>query len=143
MEYTEYKMDLKRIHAKVRTMKRMLRARRGTTDLVGFGLTVIRERLLEDPACYLTYGPYWWTMKDMLIRRGYKFGAELDEEVLEHYRGGNDEEWLVMCEVFRDIYFEKFMRGARRFSLDGASDEDYVLVDHDMENRILPDIALI
>lgn len=52
MEYTEYKMDLKRIHAKVRTMKRMLRARRGTTDLVGFGLTVIRERLLEDPACY-------------------------------------------------------------------------------------------
>ena len=43
MEYTEYKMDLKRIRAKIRTMKRTLKARQGTTDLVGYGLTVIRE----------------------------------------------------------------------------------------------------
>ena len=55
MEYTEYKMDLKRIRAKNRTMKRTLKARQGTTDLVGYGLTVIRARLLEDSACYLTY----------------------------------------------------------------------------------------
>ena len=74
MEFTEYKMDLKRIRAKLRTIKRTLKARRGTTDLVRYGLAVIRARLLVDPACYLTYGPYWWAMKDMLIRRGYSFG---------------------------------------------------------------------
>lgn len=143
MEYTEYKMDLKRIRAKIRTMKRTLKARQGTTDLVGYGLTVIRARLLEDSACYLTYGPYWWAMKDMLIRRGYSFGNDLDEEVLRHYRGQNDEESLVMCETFRDIYLECFMPGTRRFMLDGSGGEDYVLADRDMEIRILPNIALI
>ena len=96
-----------------------------------------------DPACYLTYGPYWWAMKDMLIRRGYSFGNDLDKEVFRHYRGKNDEESLVMCETFRDIYLECFMRGTRRFTLNGKGGEDYVLADRDMEVRILPDIALI
>ena len=143
MEFTEYKMDLKRIRAKLRTIKRTLKARRGTTDLVRYGLAVIRARLLVDPACYLTYGPYWWAMKDMLIRRGYSFGNDLDKVVFRHYRGKNDEESLVMCETFRDIYLECFMRGTRRFTLNGKGGEDYVLADRDMEVRILPDIALI
>ena len=143
MAYTEFKMLPERIRERLAEMKQTLKARKKTDDLVGFGLTVIRDRLNEDPACYLTYWPYWWCMKDLLIRNGYKFGKNLDGEVLAAYKGPTDEETLVMCETFRDIYLDRYMKGTRRFSLDGDSDEEYVLVDSDMEKRILPEIELI
>ena len=72
-------------------------------DLVGNAVRVIRERLESDPRRYLSYGPYWWAIKKVLVDNGVPLGKVDDEKVRLAYTGTTDEETIVMAEEFSQI----------------------------------------
>ena len=68
--FTEYRFTPEYLAAKVAERAAALKANRGMSDLLGFGLGVVRDRLAKDPRRYLDYGPYWWALKEALNARG-------------------------------------------------------------------------
>ena len=117
MEYTAYKFQPSFIEERLKSYKSNLMKFKGHDDLVGNAVRVIRERLESDPRRYLSYGPYWWAIKKVLVDNGVPLGKVDDEEVRLAYTGTTDEETIVMAEEFRNdclgnmkLYTDRFMR---------------------------------
>ena len=98
MEYTAYKFQPSFIEERLKSYKSNLMKFKGHDDLVGNAVRVIRERLESDPRRYLSYGPYWWPIKKVLVDNGVPLGKVDDEEVRLAYTGTTDEETIVMAE---------------------------------------------
>lgn len=81
MEYTAYKFQPSFIEERLKSYKSNLMKFKGHDDLVGNAVRVIRERLESDPRRYLSYGPYWWAIKKVLVDNGVPLGKVDDEEV--------------------------------------------------------------
>ena len=58
MAFTEYKFDKEMLKALVAERSANLRANRGFSNLLRFGLGVVADRLRVDPLRYRDYGPY-------------------------------------------------------------------------------------
>lgn len=80
MEYTAYKFQPSFIEERLKSYKSNLMKFKGHDDLVGNAVRVIRERLESDPRRYLSYGPYWWAIKKVLVDNGVPLGKVDDEE---------------------------------------------------------------
>ncbi len=134
MAFTEHKFDPEKIKAQVESRTQSLRANKGFSDLLGFGLKIISERLAKDRRRYIDYGPYWPALKDILNANGYNFGDQSDSIVSKVYRGESDVETLVMADEFRTEYLATTIVYTNRFMLDGKTGEFWVLFDSDMED---------
>lgn len=134
MAFTEYLFDPKKIKTQVENRTQSLRENKGFSDLLGFGLKVIHDRLAKDRRRYIDYGPYWWSLKDLLNANGYNFGDQSDSIVSKVYRGESDVETLVMADEFRTEYLATTIVYTNRFMLDGKTGEFWVLFDSDMED---------
>ena len=134
MAFTEYKFDPEKIKAQVESRTQSLRENKGFSDLLGFGLKVISDRLAKDGRRYIDYGPYWWALKDLLNANGYSFGDQSDPIISKVYRGESDVETLVMADEFRTEYLATTILYTNRFMLDGKTGEFWVLFDSDMED---------
>ncbi len=135
MAFTEYKFDPEKIKAQVESRTQSLRTNKGFSDLLGFGLGVISERLAKDRRRYMDYGPYWFALKDILNANGYNFGDQSDPIVKAAYHGDSDVETLVMADEFRTEYLATTIVYTNRFMLDGKTGEFWVLFDSDMESQ--------
>lgn len=133
MAYTEYKFDKDAIKALVAERAAGLRANRGFSNLLGFGLGVVAERLQKDPRRYRDYGPYWWALKDALKTGGYELGDQGDPLIQRAYQGETAEETLIMADEFRTAYLASNIIYTNQFLLDAASPDFWVLYDADME----------
>lgn len=131
--FTEYKFDLAMIKALVAEKAANLKANRGFSDLLGFGASVVVQRLKKDPRRYLDYGPYWPALKDVLRRAGYDFGSESVPMVAAAYKGDADVETLIMADEFRNMNLAKNMVYTNQFMLDGDEGQFWTLFDGDME----------
>lgn len=74
MAYTAYKFQPSFIEERFKSYKSNLMKFKGHDDLVGNAVRVIRERLESDPRRYLSYGPYWWAIKKVLVDNGVPLG---------------------------------------------------------------------
>lgn len=133
MAYTEYKFDKDAIKALVAERAAGLRANRGFSNLLGFGLGVVAERLQKDPRRYRDYGPWWPALKDVLNRNGYTLGDQSDPLIARAYRFDDDVETLIAADEFRTAYLQTFIIYSNQFLLDAASPDFWVLYDADME----------
>ena len=133
MAYTEYKFDKDAIKALVSERAAALRANRGFSNLLAFGLGVVAERLGKDPRRYRDYGPYWWALKDELKAGGFELGDQSDPLIKRAYHGESGEETLIMADEFRTAYLKANMIYTNQFLLDAASPDFWVLYDADME----------
>lgn len=134
MAFTEYLFDPEKIKAQVESRTQSLRANKGFSDLLGFGLKVINDRLSNDRKRYRDYGPYWPALKEILNANGYNFGDQSDPIVKAVYHGDSDVETLVMADEFRTEYLATTIVYTNRFMLDGKTGEFWVLFDSDMED---------
>lgn len=132
--FTELKFDPALIAGLVDSKKASLKANKGVSDLLGFGLAVISRRLTKDPLRYRDYGPYHWALKAVLNANGYNYGEESDSIVAAQYCGKNDLETMVMADQFRTEWLESTQVGTVNFRL-SEEGEDYILHDADMEAR--------
>jgi hypothetical protein len=133
MAFTEYKFDKEMLKALVAERSANLRANRGFSNLLAFGLGVVAERLSKDARRYRDYGPYWPALKEVMNANGYNLGSQSDPLISRAYRGETDEETLIMADEFRAMYLKSNIVYANQFMLDAGSGEFWTLYDSDME----------
>ena len=133
MAFTEYKFDKEMLKALVAERAANLRANRGFSNLLAFGLGVVADRLRVDPPRYRDYGPWWWSLKDVMNRNGYHLGDQSDPMIAKAYRGETDVETLIAADEFRTENLRTQMIYANQFMLDAGSGEFWTLYDSDME----------
>lgn len=133
MAFTEYKFDKEMLKALVAERSANLRANRGFSNLLAFGLGVVAERLSKDARRYRDYGPYWPALKEVMNANGYNLGSQSDLLISRAYRGETDEETLIMADEFRTMYLKSNIVYANQFMLDAGSGEFWTLYDSDME----------
>lgn len=133
MAFTEYKFDKEMLKALVAERSANLRANRGFSNLLAFGLGVVAERLSKDARRYRDYGPYWPALKEVMNANGYNLGGQSDPLISRAYRGETDEETLIMADEFRTMYLKSNIVYANQFMLDAGSGEFWTLYDSDME----------
>ena len=114
---TEYKFDRQAIAARTEELTEELRINQGeNADLLEFGLRIIADRVNKDPRSYLDYGPYWWSLKKLLMARNLAAGLAMNNQIAEEYRGETDVETLVMADTFRDLCWNVFPLHKRVFA---------------------------
>jgi len=133
MAFTEFLFDRQAIQERAEQARANLKAKRGLSDALGFAIDVIWDRLNRDPMNYRSYGPYWWTVKDVLQRHGKEIGQNSHEMVRSVYSFEDDYESLIAAETFRDWYLDTQFKGTNQFLLDRETGETYTLFDSDME----------
>ena len=133
MAFTEYKFDKEMLKALVAERAANLRANRGFSNLLAFGLGFVAERLSKDARRYRDYGPYGPALKEVMNANGYNLGSQSDPLVSRSYRGETDEETLIMADEFRTAYLKSNIVYANQFMLDAGSGEFWTLYDSDME----------
>ena len=133
MAFTEYKFDKEMLKALVAERAANLRANRGFSNLLAFGLGVVAERLAVDPLRYRDYGPWWPALKGAMNANGYSIGSQSDPLIAKAYRGETDVETLIAADEFRTEYLRTQMIYTNKFMLDGDSGELWTLYDSDME----------
>lgn len=133
MAFTEYKFDKEMLKALVAERAANLRANRGFSNLLAFGLGVVAGRLSKDARRYRDYGPYWPALKEVMNANGYNLGSQSDPLVSRTYRGETDEETLIMADEFRTAYLKSNIVYTNQFMLDAGSGEFWTLYDSDME----------
>lgn len=133
MAFTEYKFDKEMLKALVAERSANLRANRGFSNLLAFGLGVVADRLRVDPPRYRDYGPWWISLKDVMNRNGYHLGDQSDPLIAKEYRGETDVETLIAADEFRTMYLKSNIVYANQFMLDAGSGEFWTLYDSDME----------
>lgn len=133
MAFTEYKFDKEMLKALVAERSANLRANRGFSNLLAFGLGVVADRLSKDARRYRDYGPYWPALKEVMNANGYNLGSQSDPLISRAYRGETDEETLIMADEFRTMYLKSNIVYANQFMLDAGSGEFWTLYDSDME----------
>lgn len=133
MLYTESKYAADKVAGMVAEKAASLKANRGLSDLLGYGIGVVSRRLAANPLRYRDYGPYWWGVKRLLNDAEHAVGDEFDPVVASEYSGSNGAETLVMAEMFRDENIATRPIGSNVFTI--AEGVDYILFDKDMEER--------
>ena len=133
MAFTEYKFDKEMLKALVAERAANLRANRGFSNLLRFGLGVVADRLRVDALRYRDYGPYWFALKAIMNDAGYNLGNQSDPLITKEYKGDTDIETLIAADEFRTEYLRTQMIYANKFMLDGESGEFWTLYDQDME----------
>lgn len=132
--FTELKFDPTKIDDLVAGKKAALKASKGFSDLLGYGLGVVSRRLDKDALRYQDYGPWWWALKGVLNANGYSYGEDFDSVVAAEYKGRSDVETMVLADQFRTEFLESTQVGTTNFRLSEEGD-DYILHDEDMESR--------
>lgn len=137
MLFTEYKFSPEYIAQVVQERKAGLKANKGLSDLLGFGLSVVVQRLAKAPHRYVDYGPYWWALKEVMRKNGYQTGEQSDPLVANEYRGVDDLSTVIAADEFRSQQLAAQMVGGNQFVLVANDPDWYVLFDADMEGRIV------
>lgn len=136
MLFTELKYSPEYIAQTVEQRRAGLMANRGMSDLLGFGLDVVAQRLSKGPQRYLDYGPYWWALKDVLRENGNDLGDHSDPLVAAEYCGVDAVSTMIAADEFRTRFLSTQMLGANRHLLSLDDPSWYVLFDPDMEGRV-------
>lgn len=130
---TELLFKPEAITKKTAQYRRKLLANTGCKDFAANGARVFARRVAKKPGVYRRFGPYWWAVKEVLVKhKAIPEGAECPE-ISAVYRGQNDDETLVAGEMFYEYYLSHYFDGNNRFALDPEALEDWVLWDPDME----------
>ena len=133
MAYTAFKHDPAETRKRAASIRKRFLARNPGKNPLAYGVEIMSEMLEEDPRRYLTYGPYWWALKDVLLRHGCAFGDTMDFEIAREYRGEDDYQTLVIAESFQEFYYDNYFVGANAWHLDPDAVDDYILRDPDYE----------
>ncbi|HEY4530934.1 MAG TPA: hypothetical protein VIG97_11535 [Luteimonas sp.] len=134
MAFTEHRFSREQVKEVAAQLAANLQAKRGPVDFLEFATGVIADRLARDRTSYRWYGPWWWSLKEVLRRAGHDYGTQSDPLVRRAYGFPDDTETLVAADSFRNWYMATQFIGSARFHLDPSTAEHYALWDADMED---------
>ncbi len=131
--YTEFKFDPVEIQDLANEIRNRFQSRHPGQKPEVYGVQIMAEMLEADPRKYLTYGPYWWALKEVLMQYGLAYGETMDQEIAREYRGATNYQTLVIAERFQEFYYDNYFVGANSWHLDPDAVDDYILFDPDYE----------
>lgn len=136
--FTEYKMSAADVSERSIQFAKSINMAAPGQNPVQFAAKVIADRIHVKPASYLEFGPYWWAVKRALRGAGFDLG-KADDAIIGAAYGGELHDFAAMVagEDFKDLYRATWFVGNRKFELDAEGGETYVLMDADMEARML------
>ena len=106
------------------------------------------EILQREPRQYLSYGPYWWPLKRLLISAGYSsFGTEVLDDFADTMSYEKDELTIVACWAYSTTLLENGSiysafhviptKDGEGFDYELGDDEfEMILFAQNMENRV-------
>lgn len=107
MAYSEFKFDPKFLQEQIDSAKAALKDQTGREDFVAHACEVIKDRLLENNDEYLSYGPYWWALKKILLVNGLKeLGNTMDEPLSKEYCGESDEATITAVKQLQPVLWD-------------------------------------
>lgn len=103
-------------------------------------LASLGQFLTANPLRYRSYGPWWWLVKNELIKSGFlEFGDEVDAEWVEALDYGRIELNLLAAHGYADFRLDEGAMHEPLHTLELTDGEmfDYLSDDKDMEQRAL------
>jgi len=88
-------------------------------------------RIRQSKTSYLFFGPYWWSVKNILSDNGYMLGETTNEYFAGRFNQSSPELTLIAAWEAADYIQSNFFAGTRDFDL--GNDEAFSLFDPDME----------
>ncbi len=129
----EYKLDPEKLAELTEETKARFCKRNPPNKFVEHGCSVFWWHLEQAISRYRQFGVYWWAVKDLLRRHGYNVGDETDEEMIQEYCGANDEQTIVLADLFMKEVASQYVYGNQDYPINET--ETYTLYDEDMEGR--------
>lgn len=129
-----YLFDPEELAREADAKRQSLKANKPDASFTEFAAGILYERLKTNIQRYRVYGMYWWALKDVLRRQGYNVGDETDDEIMDVYKGANDDETMIAADLFYLDMSTKTLVDNNRWTIDSRK-ADYVLYDADMEER--------
>lgn len=96
--------------------------------------------LIERPDMYLSFGPYWWLLKNELIKIGVNdFGDDSDAEVVEMLEYESRDLNCAACFAAQSLAFDSYSTHTNDKTVIGDDGEPFIyrLADDDMELMII------
>lgn len=134
MANTEFKFKPETIKAETEAMKKSMLDRNVKGTIVSRFAEIVEKNFHGNPKNYREYGPYWWAVKEILIREGVARGNAVNPEIAKEYRGDNDEETIIAALKFQRLHRAQFFAFTNNFALDLDAGEDWYLYDPDYED---------
>ena len=131
--FNAFKFDPKALATETKAMRERLQANKGTDDLAEYGAGVIARFVEKKPIRYRDFGPYWWAVKSILIKKGLAKGTTANDIISTEYCGSTDHETIAAAQLFADYYLGTYFIGTNTFELNQNSDEVWTLYDPDYE----------
>ena len=107
----------------------------GGVDFLDAACREIAAMLSDSKDSYLSFGPYWWSVKRIMRQFGYSLGSSQNEFLEGLYFCGSDELTMVAALRCRKKIGSEYLSGARDFALTDDGEEVLSLFDKDMECR--------
>lgn len=103
-------------------------------------VATLSDFLTKNPLRYRSFGPWWWLVKNELIKSGFlEFGDDVDAEWVEALDYGRIELNLLAAHGYADWRLEEGAMHEAMHTLELTDGEmlDYLISDTDMEQRAL------
>lgn len=119
----------------------MLEMEIGDQDRSAFADSFLKNTikiLRQNPKQYLSYGPYWWPLKDMLIKRGFRdFGNTTQQEWVDALSYEEDALTIAACWAYSQLRIDEGNIYNYRHILDTGDGEgmEYFLGDDELALR--------
>lgn len=133
---SEFLFDAEYLTEETNNFKSALIRNKGRYDLGAHGAEIIAKQVIKRPIVYRRYGPYWWAVKEVIIKYGLVDWELTNPEISGIYRGKNDDETLAAAQLFYNFYLKTYFDGNNRFLLDPDEAEEWLLYDPDIEKMI-------
>ena len=133
---TEFFFDYDELMAKFHQVKKQYESQHPGSNYSEDIFAITDQYAKDEKLNYLKFGPYWWAVKYLLDKQGFKnyILAEANRDVLNAYlcrdKAGNIDAFatLVAAWQFKDFYNSYYFQGNRDFDLWGTG-ETFCLVD--------------
>lgn len=102
-----------------------------------FAVQTLYNNIKQKPIRYRAFGMYWYALKTLFIERGLDFGIagfgnDMEDDIKAIYRGGTDEQTVVIAEAFWEDMRATYIEGNQQYTLNDKG-ETYILWDEEME----------
>jgi len=103
-------------------------------------LSGVARSLINSPGTYRSFGPYWWPLKELLLKYSIDvFGSNVEAGTLNHFRLNSEDLVCVAAYAYQQqkLSEEKLLSTEHILDIEDGETESYILHDQKMEELLI------